>query len=59
MSSFQCEHCATVIIDTPKGRIKGCEHYPTTVKIYMPEPIRQEQSKPSLIPGVVYDVEDE
>ena len=28
MSSFKCEHCNEDIIDTPKGYITGCEHYP-------------------------------
>lgn len=28
MSSFICEYCGTHIIDTDKGYITGCEHYP-------------------------------
>lgn len=28
MSNFICEHCGTSIIDSPKGYITGCEHYP-------------------------------
>lgn len=28
MSSFVCEHCGAEIIDTPRGYISGCEHYP-------------------------------
>lgn len=28
MSSFRCETCQTPIIDTPKGYVTGCEHYP-------------------------------
>ena len=29
MSSFICEHCGKVILDTSNGYITGCEHYPT------------------------------
>ena len=28
MSSFTCEHCGTDILDTPRGYITECEHYP-------------------------------
>ena len=28
MSNFICEECGAVIVDTPKGYITGCEHYP-------------------------------
>lgn len=28
MSSFECEHCKTPIVDAPQGYITGCEHYP-------------------------------
>jgi len=28
MSSFNCEHCGTAIIDTPDGYVTECEHYP-------------------------------
>ena len=28
MSSFQCEHCGTNILDGDKGYYTGCEHYP-------------------------------
>lgn len=31
MSSFNCEHCGTAIIDTPRGYITSCEHYPLEV----------------------------
>lgn len=27
MSSFNCEHCGTAIIDTPRGYITSCEHH--------------------------------
>ena len=32
MSSFQCLICKTNIIDTPKGYITGCKHYPLEKK---------------------------
>ena len=28
MSSFNCEHCNTPILDTEHGYITECEHYP-------------------------------
>lgn len=28
MSSFQCEQCSTMIIDSDKGYVTGCEHWP-------------------------------
>lgn len=28
MNSFKCEHCKTLISDTPHGYITECEHYP-------------------------------
>lgn len=28
MSNYRCEHCNTDIIDTPRGYITECEHYP-------------------------------
>lgn len=28
MSSFFCQYCGKAIIDTEKGYITGCEHYP-------------------------------
>lgn len=28
MSSFTCEICGAQILDTEKGYITGCEHYP-------------------------------
>ena len=28
MSSFKCEHCGAPIIDSIKGYITGCQHYP-------------------------------
>jgi hypothetical protein len=28
MSSFMCEKCGKFILDTPKGYISGCAHYP-------------------------------
>ena len=28
MSSFKCEGCNTDIIDTQKGYVTGCSHYP-------------------------------
>jgi hypothetical protein len=31
MSSFQCEKCGTACIDTDRGYITGCEHYPVDV----------------------------
>lgn len=27
MSNFNCEHCGTAIIDSPRGYITSCEHY--------------------------------
>lgn len=32
MSSFNCEKCGTPIIDTPRGYITECEHYPLDLK---------------------------
>lgn len=53
MSSFQCEHCDTEIIDnTIRGRIKGCKHYPVDIDIYMPESDRRRNDRPpSMIPA--------
>ena len=49
MTSYQCEHCDKEIIDTPKGRINGCDHYPlelpAEVSIYMPEPVENPVTK--------------
>lgn len=28
MSNFKCEHCGENIIDSPRGYITGCSHYP-------------------------------
>ena len=28
MSHFICEHCGAHIIDSPKGYLSGCRHYP-------------------------------
>lgn len=28
MSNFTCEHCASPVLDSPKGYVTGCEHYP-------------------------------
>lgn len=28
MSNFNCEYCGKPIIDTPRGHVTGCEHYP-------------------------------
>ena len=28
MSSYYCEHCGAAIIDSPKGYVTGCEHWP-------------------------------
>ena len=28
MSNFTCPHCGKDIIDSPRGYITGCEHYP-------------------------------
>lgn len=28
MSHFICEHCGAHIINSPKGYLSGCEHYP-------------------------------
>lgn len=28
MSSFNCEHCGAACIDTDKGYVSGCKHYP-------------------------------
>ena len=30
MSSFKCPHCGAPILDTLKGYITGCPHYPLT-----------------------------
>lgn len=32
MSSFNCEHCGKPILDTPRGYVTGCEHYPLSDK---------------------------
>ena len=32
MSSFKCEICGMTCIDTPKGYITGCSHYPPDIK---------------------------
>ena len=32
MSSFDCEKCGAPIIDTPKGYVTECEHYPLDLK---------------------------
>lgn len=32
MSSFYCEKCGEAIIDTPRGYITGCKHYPLEEK---------------------------
>lgn len=35
MSNFNCEHCGAACIDSPRGYVTGCEHYPaegTTMK---------------------------
>ena len=53
MSSFQCEHCNTLILTTLRGRVKGCEHYPAEVDIYMPESDRRRYDRPpSMIPAL-------
>ena len=28
MSSFVCSACGTLIIDSPRGYLTGCEHWP-------------------------------
>lgn len=28
MSNFECEKCGTAIIDSPRGYVTGCDHYP-------------------------------
>jgi len=28
MSSFYCEYCGEAIIDTPKGYVTACKHFP-------------------------------
>jgi len=33
MSNFYCEKCGSVIIDTPKGFVTECEHYPLEPEI--------------------------
>lgn len=32
MSTFQCDKCGAVCIDTPQGYTTGCEHYPVEVQ---------------------------
>lgn len=32
MSSFVCEKCGELIVDTPDGYITGCKHYPLSEK---------------------------
>lgn len=32
MSNFKCEHCGTDCIDSPRGYVIGCEHYPPDAK---------------------------
>lgn len=32
MSNFNCEHCGAACIDSPRGYVTGCEHYPADVK---------------------------
>ncbi len=32
MSSFNCEVCGALCIDSPIGYVTGCEHYPPDVK---------------------------
>lgn len=31
MSSFCCEHCGAVCMDSPRGYVNGCEHYPPDI----------------------------
>ena len=31
MSHFNCEKCGTLLIDTDRGYITGCEHYPADI----------------------------
>jgi len=33
MSSFYCEKCNTLIIDTPAGYITGCKHHPLSLNL--------------------------
>lgn len=28
MSTFVCEHCGALCLDSPSGYISGCRHYP-------------------------------
>lgn len=28
MSSFHCPHCGTAILDSPRGYVTECRHYP-------------------------------
>jgi len=37
MSSFTCEHCGTDILDTEKGYITECEHYPFDTLKHQPK----------------------
>jgi len=32
MSNFTCEKCGVDILDSPRGYITACEHYPLCVK---------------------------
>ena len=32
MSSFYCEQCGTLIVDTEHGYITKCEHYPIEIE---------------------------
>ena len=31
MSNFNCEHCGAACIDSPRGYVTGCEHYPADI----------------------------
>ena len=31
MSNFACEHCGTILCDSPRGYTTGCKHYPADV----------------------------
>ena len=32
MATFYCEQCGTLCIDTLRGYISGCEHYPADIR---------------------------
>jgi len=44
VSSFKCEHCGADILDTERGYITGCEHYPLR-KIIRIEPLIERERR--------------